>query len=62
MNPEASEWIVEFFLWNDRWSGCSNMVSFAEAAREAKRREDLSLFTYRIRNARTNDILPAAIL
>ena len=79
MNPEAKEWLVEYWepLFAGRgWTVASQPgprfehfypvkpMSFEKAASLAKRRHTASVanLQYRVRNVRTGDILPAAIL
>jgi len=67
---EAEEWVIE--CWHlTGWVRSYNSMgveepvrSFTSAARMAKRKELYFVFgmPYRIRNIRTGDILPAAIL
>jgi len=75
MNPEAKEWLVEYWpLFAARWllthaalpstSRVVEPMSFEKAASLAKGRHATSHahLQYRVRNVRTGDILPAAIL
>jgi len=69
MNPEAKEWVLELWWRGARWAtaagkGDKDLVpsSFEEVGREAKARQEFNSLVYRVRNLRTGDVIPAAIL
>jgi len=77
MSIEVEEWVVEYlsirgfarssrsgWIRSARNGKCISPLSIAEAMKIAKRRGafNMHVLEYRIRNLRTGDILPAAIL